>query len=107
MVAFLKFAEEKVDIAVLETGSLWYWILGLGGRIDDTNIVTPLISIITAIGLDHCKILGETIEEIALEKAGIIKEGVPVVIGTNLPVEIFEKVAHEKNSELIKVFVQI
>lgn len=95
MVAFLKFAEEKVDIAVLETG--------LGGRIDDTNIVTPIISIITAIGLDHCKILGETIDEIALEKAGIIKEGVPVVVGVNLPEHIFEKAAMQKNSELIKV----
>ena len=72
-VAFCEFADEKVDVAVLETG--------LGGRLDSTNVVAPEISVITTISLDHCHILGNTIEKIAREKAGIIKEGVPVVTG--------------------------
>lgn len=67
------FADEKVDMVVLETG--------LGGRLDSTNIITPVLSIITNIGLDHCDMLGETLSEIAFEKAGIIKPRVPVVIG--------------------------
>ncbi|TYP97335.1 dihydrofolate synthase/folylpolyglutamate synthase [Tenacibaculum adriaticum] len=71
--AFDYFAEEKVDIAVVE--------VGLGGRLDSTNIITPEVSVITNIGLDHTQFLGETLPEIAVEKAGIIKENVPVVIG--------------------------
>lgn len=71
--AFWAFADEKVDVAIIEAG--------LGGRLDSTNIITPELSIITSIGLDHQDILGETLEEIATEKAGIIKPGVPVVIG--------------------------
>ncbi len=71
--AFLWFARQKVDIAVIETG--------LGGRLDSTNIITPLLSIITNIGFDHMKFLGDTLPQIAAEKAGIIKPGVPVVIG--------------------------
>ncbi len=67
------FAVQEVDFVVLETG--------LGGRLDSTNIVTPLLSVITNIGLDHCDLLGDTLPEIAFEKAGIIKYGVPVVIG--------------------------
>ncbi len=71
--AFDYFAHQKVDIAVIETG--------LGGRLDSTNIITPILSIITNIGFDHMNILGNTLPEIAFEKAGIIKPGVPVVIG--------------------------
>lgn len=71
------FADCGVDYVVLE--------VGLGGRLDSTNIVTPCISVITSIGLDHCDQLGDTIEKIAAEKAGIIKQGVPVVIGEALP----------------------
>ena len=67
------FADEKVDIVVLETG--------LGGRLDSTNIVTPELCVITNIGLDHCDMLGDTLAEIAFEKAGIIKPRVPVVVG--------------------------
>ena len=67
------FAEQKVDYVVLETG--------LGGRLDSTNIVNPVLSVITNIGLDHCDLLGETLPEIAFEKAGIIKPKVPVVVG--------------------------
>ena len=71
--AFQYFAMEKVDIAVLETG--------LGGRLDSTNVVTPLLSVITNISKDHTAFLGDTLDKIAMEKAGIIKYGVPVVIG--------------------------
>ena len=71
--AFDYFANEKVDIAVIE--------VGLGGRLDSTNILTPLVSVITNIGYDHMQFLGETLPEIAGEKAGIIKEGIPVIIG--------------------------
>ncbi len=71
--AFDFFAREKVDIAVVE--------VGMGGRLDSTNVITPLLSIITNIGLDHTQFLGDTLEKIAAEKAGIIKPGIPVVIG--------------------------
>jgi dihydrofolate synthase / folylpolyglutamate synthase len=75
--AFDYFEKEKIDIAVIETG--------LGGRLDSTNIITPILSIITNIGYDHMDILGNTLEKIASEKAGIIKPNVPVVIGEYLP----------------------
>ena len=71
--AFDYFAREKVDIAIIE--------VGLGGRLDSTNIITPEVSVITNIGLDHTQMLGETLPEIAYEKAGIIKNNIPVVIG--------------------------
>lgn len=71
------FADEGVDVVVLETG--------LGGRLDSTNIVSPILSVITNIGLDHCDMLGETLPEIAFEKAGIIKPKVPVVVGESHP----------------------
>lgn len=71
--AFLYFREEKVDIAIIETG--------LGGRLDATNVLSPLLSIITTISREHVQQLGETLEEIAYEKAGIIKRKIPVVIG--------------------------
>ena len=71
--AFEYFAQQKVDVAVVE--------VGLGGRLDSTNIITPELSIITNIGWDHMNILGDTLEKIAFEKAGIIKQNIPVVIG--------------------------
>lgn len=77
MMAFEWFASEGVEVAVVETG--------LGGRFDSTNIVTPVLSVITNIGLDHCNILGDTLSEIAFEKAGIIKPCVPVVVGESDP----------------------
>jgi len=83
--AFHHFREEQVDIAVIETG--------MGGRLDSTNIITPLLSIITNIGHDHQQFLGETLPEIAGEKAGIIKRGIPVVIG-------------ERQEETTRVFLQ-
>jgi len=69
--AFVRFAEQAVDLAVIETG--------LGGRLDATNLITPEVSVITAVGLDHTQILGDTPEKIAVEKAGIIKENVPAI----------------------------
>ncbi|HLG36064.1 MAG TPA: folylpolyglutamate synthase/dihydrofolate synthase family protein [Bacteroidia bacterium] len=71
--AFDFFAREKVDVAIIETG--------LGGRLDSTNVITPLLSVITNIGLDHTNLLGDTLEKIAVEKAGILKKNIPVVIG--------------------------
>jgi dihydrofolate synthase/folylpolyglutamate synthase len=75
--AFEIFANEHVDIAIIE--------VGLGGRLDSTNIITPLLSVITNIGWDHMNILGDTLQLIATEKAGIIKQHVPVVIGEYQP----------------------
>ena len=92
--AYQHFKEEKVDFAVLETG--------MGGRLDSTNISNPVLSIITNIGYDHMTFLGDTLEEIAGEKAGIIKEGIPVVIGRRQPetMPVFEKVAAEKKAPI-------
>lgn len=86
--AFQYFAEEKVDIAIVE--------VGLGGRLDSTNIITPLVSLITNISFDHQALLGDTLPLIAAEKAGIIKPGVPIVISqTQLEVAaVFEETAH-------------
>lgn len=75
--AFDYFSNEKVDIAIVE--------VGMGGRLDSTNLITPELSVITNIGLDHVQFLGDTLEKIAGEKAGIIKEGIPVVIGETQP----------------------
>jgi dihydrofolate synthase / folylpolyglutamate synthase len=92
--AFEYFAEQKVDIAIIE--------VGLGGRIDSTNIINPELSVITNIGWDHMNMLGDTLEKIAFEKAGIIKSGIPVVIGEILPQTqaVFEQVVKEKSSPL-------
>lgn len=92
--AFKWFESRKVDIAVIETG--------LGGRLDSTNIISPILSVITNIGLEHCAHLGDTLEKIAYEKAGIIKAGVPVVIGEYLPETkpVFEGRAAECHSEI-------
>ena len=76
-VGFLAFAEAKPDFAILECG--------LGGRLDATNICRPALCVITRIGLDHCDWLGDTVEKIAAEKAGIVKPGVPIVLGRNEP----------------------
>lgn len=75
--AFDYFAKENVDVAIIETG--------LGGRLDSTNVITPLLSVITNIGLDHTALLGDTLEKIAMEKAGIIKQNIPVIIGESNP----------------------
>lgn len=92
--AFTYFAEMNLDIAIIETG--------LGGRLDSTNIIRPELSIITNIGLDHTGILGETLSEIASEKAGIIKPNVPVIIGesSNEIQAVFIQKAVETNSKI-------
>ncbi|MGV8879225.1 MAG: bifunctional folylpolyglutamate synthase/dihydrofolate synthase [Sphingobacteriaceae bacterium] len=92
--AFDFFAREKVDISVIE--------VGVGGRLDSTNIISPLLSVITNIGWDHMNILGNTLQQIAKEKAGIIKPLVPVVIGEFQEeiASIFEKKASDKNSSI-------
>jgi dihydrofolate synthase/folylpolyglutamate synthase len=93
--AFDYFRSQKVDIAIIE--------VGLGGRLDSTNIITPLLSIITSISKDHTQLLGETLGEIAYEKAGIIKPGVPVVLGEmndDIVVDVFIKKAEEMNAPL-------
>ncbi len=90
--AFNYFSEENVDIAIIE--------VGLGGRLDSTNVITPLISVITNIGKDHTQFLGDTLEKIAFEKAGIIKPNIPVVIGETQKETkpVFIQVAQQKKS---------
>lgn len=92
--AFEYFAREKVDIAVIETG--------LGGRLDSTNIITPILSVITNISFDHTAFLGNTLESIASEKAGIIKPSVPVVIGEaqDSVREVFQQKADEQKAPI-------
>lgn len=92
-IAFCHFAEQNCDVVILE--------VGLGGRLDSTNVITPEVSAITKIGFDHVKILGDTIEKIAYEKAGIIKQGVPVVsaLQDQRVNSVIKKVAKENNSE--------
>jgi dihydrofolate synthase/folylpolyglutamate synthase len=95
--AFLQFARRRCDVAVVE--------VGLGGRLDATNIITPITSVITSIGLDHCEMLGDSLEQIAAEKAGIIKPGVPVVMG-RLPIEaeaVVREIARERGAPLTSV----
>jgi dihydrofolate synthase/folylpolyglutamate synthase len=92
--AFEWFAEEQIDIAVIE--------VGLGGRLDSTNIILPEVSVITNISYDHMDLLGYTLQKIAFEKAGIIKPGIPVVIGeeqTEIK-NIFQQIAEEKGSPI-------
>lgn len=95
MMAFQHFAKQNVDCVVLEAG--------LGGRLDSTNIVTPSLSVITSIGMDHTRILGNSIPEIAREKAGIIKPRVPVVIGPHAPLELMQEHATKHQSPLVQV----
>jgi len=92
--AFNYFANQEVDIAIIETG--------LGGRLDSTNIIEPKLSIITNIGLDHANLLGNTIEEITKEKGGIIKQNTPVIIGRNQEgiKAIFQNIANEKSAPI-------
>ena len=92
--AFHYFAKSQVEVAVIE--------VGLGGRLDSTNIITPVLSVITNIGHDHMEMLGDTLDKIAFEKAGIIKNGVPVIIGEKheLTKNVFISAASGKSSDL-------
>ncbi len=94
---FLYFHKKNIDYAVIE--------VGLGGRLDSTNVITPILSIISSISLDHTQILGDTLDKIAHEKAGIIKENVSVILFPQEKVaeDVIEKTCKEKNSKLIKV----
>ena len=94
ILAFDTFANEKTDIAIIETG--------LGGRLDATNILAPILSVITNISLEHTQMLGNILPQIAFEKAGIIKENTPIVIGEYHPetFPIFEEIAKNKNAPL-------
>ena len=94
--AFDYFAKEKVDIAIIETG--------LGGRLDSTNIITPLVSVITNISFDHQQFLGDTLPKIAGEKAGIIKPKTPVIIGEKQP-EVFKVFKEKAKKEKAKLFL--
>lgn len=93
--AFKYFDEQKVDIAIIE--------VGLGGRLDCTNIISPILSIITNISFDHTQFLGDTLAKIAAEKAGIIKKGVPVIIGeaNEETSPVFQSKANEVNSDIV------
>ncbi len=93
--AFMFFARSQIDVAVLE--------VGLGGRFDATNVVTPLVSVITSLSMDHMKLLGNTIEQIAFEKAGIIKRHVPVVSAPQAPeaMDVIRRVARVRGARLI------
>jgi dihydrofolate synthase / folylpolyglutamate synthase len=96
-VCFKYFEENRVDFGVIE--------VGLGGRLDATNAIEPLVSVITNIGYEHVNILGPTLEDIAYEKAGIIKPNTPVVTGEKQKhiIDVFEKIAEEEGTELIRV----
>lgn len=93
--AFDCFANQNIDFAIIE--------VGLGGRLDSTNIITPEVSVITNIGYDHTQFLGETLPEIAFEKAGIIKPSIPIVIGEyqEETFPVFQKIAKENNASLV------
>jgi len=95
LAAFDYFACQHIDIGVVETG--------LGGRLDATNILQSKLSIITSISIDHAEILGDTIEKIAYEKAGIIKPNVPVIIGPRLPSQVFTEIAAIQKSPIKQV----
>lgn len=92
--AFKYFGDKHIDIAVIE--------VGLGGRLDSTNIISPILSVITNVSLDHTQLLGSSVEQIAMEKGGIIKHGTPVVIGECLPETraVFEALAQEANAPI-------
>jgi len=93
--AFLYFVQEKVDVAVIEAG--------LGGRLDATNVISPCLSIITSISLDHTEVLGRTCEAIAVEKGGVIKENIPVIMGPHVPLDCIQPMAVQKGSPCMQV----
>ncbi len=96
--AFIYFAEEAVDLAVIE--------VGMGGRLDSTNVIVPLVSVVTNIDLEHTEYLGSTLEAIAAEKAGIIKPGVPVITGVTQPtvVDVIEHAAYTNGAPTSRLF---
>ena len=97
LISIYYFLENKVDYVVYE--------VGMGGRLDTTNVIIPMVSVITNIGFDHMAYLGDTLPKIAYEKAGIIKEGVPVFTGETKKscLEVFDRVAREKHTSVTKI----
>ena len=95
VMGFLYFQREKVDFAVVE--------VGIGGLLDTTNVVLPEVSVVTSIGYDHMNLLGSTLEEIACQKAGIIKPNIPCVIGPNCPYPVFAQKCESTHSSLVQV----
>lgn len=95
LLGFIYFAKQKVDFAVFE--------VGIGGRLDATNVLEPEISVITSISLDHTELLGHTLEAIAREKGGIIKPKTPVILGLHAPFSVLETIAEEKSSPIQQV----
>ena len=97
--ALRHFADEHVDVAVIETG--------LGGRLDSTNIIEPRVTVITSVGMEHTDLLGSTLADIAGEKAGIIKDGIPVVSGVTQREarDVIARAASERNAHLHEVFI--
>jgi dihydrofolate synthase/folylpolyglutamate synthase len=95
--AFMFFARSQIDVAMLE--------VGLGGRFDATNVVTPIVSVITSLSMDHMNLLGNTLEQIAFEKAGIIKRHVPVVSAPQVPeaLDVIRRVARVRGAPLVAV----
>ena len=95
--AFVHFARKKVDVAIIEAG--------LGGRLDATNVLRPLISVITNVGLEHTEILGNTLEKIAAEKAGIVKKGIPCITGVTDPgaLRVIRSVCESKSAPFIRI----
>ncbi len=96
LLCFWYFAKNKVDIAIIETG--------LGGRLDATNIITPIVTVITSISFEHTQYLGVSLDDIAKEKSGIIKENVPLVLGPNANLSVIKEIAKIKNSYVEQVF---
>ncbi|HWL27006.1 MAG TPA: folylpolyglutamate synthase/dihydrofolate synthase family protein [Ureibacillus sp.] len=101
LIAFQHFAHEQVDVALIETG--------IGGRIDSTNVITPKVSVITTISLEHTEILGDTYEKIAFEKAGIIKQDIPVVVGVKnkKALNVIEQKANKMESAIYELGKEI
>jgi dihydrofolate synthase / folylpolyglutamate synthase len=101
LLAFLYFSRQSVDLAVME--------VGLGGRLDPTNVVAPLVSVITSVSYDHMEILGDSLEKIAYEKGGIIKPNTPVVISKQKPevYEVLRQLAQEKAAKLIDTSAEL
>ncbi len=101
MLGFLYFQQQGVDIAVVE--------VGLGGRLDSTNIVSPLVSVITSLSMDHMSVLGDSLEKIAFEKAGIVKPGKPVVLSPQKPEarKVVVDICKERHSQLIEIGKQV
>ncbi len=100
-IAFQAFADARINVGIIE--------VGLGGRFDATNVITPIVSVITSLSMDHMKLLGDTLEQISFEKAGIIKPGVPIVTASQrfMAMRVIERMAKEREAQVIGVDKQV